>query len=175
MSEKPATVGVPALPVIRAAFDRFKAAYPQRPENGWAPARVAFEKLAKAGVDMDMLVRSASAYAAFTAANVADPKFIPMAKKWLGERRFEDFQEEAPASAAQPSPEPPPEHPFAWAQGKVPDRAWASWFRQLDVEPGQPVTVIAPNLFALNHIKGEYGPLIRSHFGPVTWAIKKKA
>lgn len=168
-------MALPTLPEIRAAFDRFKAAYPKRPENGWAPASIAFEKLAKAGVDLDMLVRSASAYAAFTAANVADPKFIPMAKKWLGERRFEDFQEEAPASADQPSPEPPPEHPFAWAQGKVPDRAWTSWFRQLDVAPGNPVTIIAPTQFALDHVKAEYGPQLRRHYGDVAWAVRKKA
>lgn len=170
-------MSVPTLPEIRAAFDRFKAAYPKRPENGWAAAGVAFEKLAKAGVDLDLMVRAASAYAVFAAANVPDPKFIPMAKKWLAERRFEDFQEEVPASAEQPSPEPPPEHPFDWAKGMVPDRAWASWFAHLVVivDPTG-VQIIAPTQFALDHVRGEYGSLMRRHFGArVTYSVRRAA
>jgi len=163
----------PTLPQIRAAFDRFKAAYPKRPENGWAAALVAFEKLAKVGVDMDMLVRAAGAYAKHAAANVTDPKFIPMAKKWLGERRFEDFQDEAAAPAETDSAEG--EHPFDWAKGQVPDRAWTSWFRQLDVVEGNPTTINAPTQFALDHVRAEYGPMLRRHYGAVAWGLKRKA
>ena len=162
------------LPQIRAAFERFKAAYPKRPENGWAPAGLAFDKLVKAGVAPDLMIRAAAAYAAFTAANVADPKFIPMAKRWLAERRFEDFLEEAPASACEPSPEPPPAHPLAWLQGQIPEASWRSWFATLDLDEGSPVTVIAPTQFALNHVKGEWGYLLRRHYGDVVWAVRKK-
>lgn len=164
---------IPTLPQIRAAFDRFKTAYPKRPENGWAPALVAFEKLAKAGVDMDVMIRAAGAYAKFTAANVTDPKFIPMAKKWLGERRFEDFLEEPAAPAGAPVTDTA--HPFDWAKGHVPDRAWASWFRQLGVEEGETTTITAPTQFALDHIKAEYGPMLRRHYGPVAFSLKRKA
>jgi len=162
------------LPQIRAAFERFKAAYPKRPENGWAPAGIAFEKLAKAGVDLESMIRAAAAYAVWTAANVSDLKFIPMAKRWLAERRFEDFLEEAPASASEPSPESPPAHAFEWLKGQIPDSAWRSWFASLVVERGSPTVITAPTQFALNHIKGEWGHMLRRHYGDVVWAVRKK-
>lgn len=161
------------LPQIRAAFARFKDAYPKRPENGWAPALVAFEKLGKAGVDLDMIVQAASAYAVYTAANIADPKFIPMAKRWLSERRYEDFQE-VPASATSPSPEPPEAHPLARLRGKIPDTAWRSWIEPLTVVAGSPITIIAQTQFALDHVRSEWGFALRREYGQVVWAVKTK-
>ena len=66
-------------------------------------------------------------------------------------------------------------HPFDWAKGQVPDRAWTSWFRQLDVEPGEPITITAPTQFALDHVKAEYGPMLRRHYGAVAFGLKRKA
>lgn len=165
---------IPTLPQIRAAFERFKDAYPKRPENGWAPALVAFEKLGKAGADLDMIVQAASAYAVYTAASIPDPKFIPMAKRWLSERRFEDFQE-APASASAPSPEPPVAHPLARLQAHVPETAWRSWFAPLDVVQGdEAITITAATQFAADHVRSEWGHLIRRHYGVVVFAVQQR-
>lgn len=153
-----------------AVFERFWAAYPRRPENPKAAARAVFGRLLLAGVDPEAIVAGAAAYAALCRREAKDPKFIPHARTWLSQRRFEDYQDEAPASApaGEPSPEP---HPLAWLLAEIGEEAWRSWIAPLRVETtADGARVVARTGFALDRVRRDWGRRIETHYGQVVWA-----
>jgi hypothetical protein len=157
---------------ILEAFEGFWAAYPSRPDNPKAPARLVFERRVREGADADFIVRAAGRYAAFCASAKKDPEFLPHARTWLSQRRYEDYPD-APDS---PPEAETPEHPLAWLKAAIGEASWKSWIAPLDVlHAAHPVLIIAQTQFALDHVKREWGYLIRAQMGAdVGWAVKQK-
>ena len=158
---------------LTEAFEAFWAAYPRRPDNPKAAARVVFERRVREGADPAAIVGAAGRYAAAVVARKLDAPFIPHARTWISQRRYEDYPEDVQASAPV---EPTPEHPLAWIRGQLPESKWASWIAPLRVlEAAHPVLIIAPTSFALDHVRSEWGYLFRAHYGPdVAWAVQPK-
>lgn len=157
---------------VEEAFGRFWAAYPARPENPRAAARAQFAKLVAAGEAPEALIRAAGAYAAFCAKARKDPLFIPHARTWLSQRRFEDFAD-APEQAG--AGQPVPEHPLAWLAAEIGDAAWASWIAPLQlVADDAPAAVLARTQFALDRVRSSWGGLIRARYGQVVWGLQTK-
>lgn len=109
-------------------FTAFRAAYPVRVPNPWAPARIAFLKIVKSGIPAADLIAAAGRYAAECKALKIAPEFIPHARTWLSQRRFEDY-----AGAAEDAPIAPPADDLAddpcWRalKGRVSREAYRSW------------------------------------------------
>jgi hypothetical protein len=160
---------------LSEAFEAFWAAYPRRPENPKAAARLVFERRVREGADADAIVRAAGVYAQAMVAAKKDAAFIPHARTWLSQRRYEDYFEDALASAPA-SAEPSPEHPLAWLKNDIGDAAWSSWIAPLQLlQTVDQVLVIARTQFALDHVKREWGYLVRRHFAAeVSWAVQPK-
>src|SRR5262249_37952047 len=71
-----------------ARFDEFWEAYP--PREGM-PAQEQFLHAVRTGTDPQTIIDGAKKYAAVVKG--INPKFVPMAHRWLGERRWEDRME----------------------------------------------------------------------------------
>jgi hypothetical protein len=158
------------------AFARFWLAYPARPDNPKAAAREVFVRRCMGGADPEAIILAAGRYAKRVSADALDAAFIPHARTWISQRRYEDYLEEAPASAAEPA-QPSPEHPLAWLEPDMGEARWASWIKplQLELAEGRPATIIAQTQFALDHVRAEWGYLIRARYGrDVAWAVKRK-
>ena len=159
---------------LSEAFEAFWAAYPRRPDNPKAAARLVFERRVREGADAAEIVGAAGRYAAFVVAQKIDPPFIPHARTWLSQRRYEDYPVDVQASAPV---EPSPEHPLAWLKGQIPVSAWASWIAPLQVLSAgdEPARIIAKTDFALRYVKSEWGYLFRAHYGSdVAWSTQPK-
>lgn len=160
----------PPSSAILAAFERFKAAYPVRPVNPWAPARAIFERLVKSGEDADDLVGSARAFAADCAKLKTDPMFIPHARTWLAQRRFEDF-----APIPEPQLEVAPPHPLDGLRPFVGKAYFDSWLRPLRVETRQGgLFVIAFTNIARDRVQRDCGPEITEALGAFTWLVERR-
>lgn len=82
-------------------FDRFWAIYPKRAGSvAKAMARVKFAKLVKEGIDPETIIAGARRYGEDNRAKVGT-EFIAMAQTWLHQRRFEDYEAEAPKYTAE--------------------------------------------------------------------------
>lgn len=159
---------------VLADFERFFAAYPRRPENPKAPARKVFAELVRAGHRAADLIAAAERYAALCAETRKDAKFIPHARTWLHQHRFEDFLEDASASAPAPL-EPSPEHPLAFLRRVAGDASFASWLAPLDVAANDDgVVITAKTGLARDEVRRRFGRDIEDHFGPVQWAVRSK-
>lgn len=78
-------------PVAEEKFEEFWKAYPKRePANPKTPARQAFFKILKAGVDPAEIVSGARGYAAAAEKDIGT-KFIAMAVTWLNQERWKDY------------------------------------------------------------------------------------
>lgn len=166
-------VKAPAKPQLHAAFGAFWAAYPRRPGDARAPAGVLFTALVQAGEDAGALVASAGVFADHCRAQGIAAKFIPMARTWLHQRRFEDFA--ASASDSAPSPQSPAaDHPLAFLVEDAGEAAFASWIAPLRVEnrAGSP-TVIARTQLALDRVRKDWGRPIAARLGPVGWIVER--
>jgi len=153
------------------AFERFWSAYPRRPENPKAPARQVFARLVKGGDSAEALIAAAGRYAAFCKASGKDPLFIPHARTWLNQRRFEDFAEDAQASASS-APEPSPEHPLDFLR-PIAGEGFASWIAPLAVDLAVvPPVVTAPTAFARDTVRARWGREIEARLGLVEWRAK---
>lgn len=87
---------------LESPFLEFRAAYPKRKgSDPNEPAKKAFEKAVKSGIDPPSIIAAARKYSA--SSDLPDPKFIPMAASWLNKRYFEQYlvdQNEAARIAA---------------------------------------------------------------------------
>ena len=65
---------------------------------------------------------------------------------------------------------------MAWLQAHLTDASWRSWITPLSVlEAAHPVLIIAQTQFALDHVKREWGYLVRARYGAdVGWAVQPK-
>lgn len=160
---------------ILAAFERFKAAYPARPGNPWAPARELFAKLVKGGEDAEGLTRSAAVFAADCARRRIDPEFIPHARTWLKQRRFEDFP--APARDSAPGPErPAADDRLDFLRAVTGPDYFASWIAPLRVEDrAGAVVLIARTGIARDRVQRDFGDRIAEALGPFTWTVERTA
>lgn len=162
----------PLSPQLQAAFDRFKAAYPARPGNPWAPAREVFAKLVKAGEDPDALIASAAVFAADCARRRLDPDFIPHARTWLKQRRFEDF---APAAKAT-EPAGDVDHPLHFLLAITGPDYFASWIAPLRLDmTGETPVIVARTRIARDRVERDFGRRIAEQLGPVAFIVERTA
>lgn len=156
---------------VQPIFDRFWAAYPAPLDNPKKPAARVFADLLAAGVDGEALVQAAGAFAAHVRKNRIERQFIPHARTWLNQERYEDWIKDVPASA--PATGPSPEHPLACLQAEVGPGPWASYFAPATVErTAAGVRLVAATAYARNKLRDEWGRQIVAVLGPVTWAVR---
>ncbi len=159
---------------IYAAFERFWDAYPRRRHSPKAAARSSFFRRADEGVDPDEMVRAAGVFARAMKDDRIDAEFIPYAKTWLNQRRYENYLED-PAVAAE-TPQPRPDHPLAGLLDAVGRDSFTSWLQPLDVHvETERLRVVAPNRFTGEQARARFGALIEEAFGkPAVWRVKRK-
>lgn len=144
-------------------FDRFWAAYPYRLDNPKAAAREVFARRVREGADPAAIVAAAGRYAAFFKATGRDAIFLPHARSWLNQRRYEDFPAPAP-----PTPAAPIDHPLAWLINEIGLDAWESWIGPLRVDGA---TITARTRLALETVAGRWGRVIEARLGEVAWKV----
>ena len=159
---------------LLAVFEAFWAAYPRRPDNPKAAAAQVFERRVREGVDPAAIVAAAGRYAARCTETRLDPKFVPHARTWLSQARYLDYPSEDVPAPAEAIAQPAPEHPLAWLKDHIGEARWASWIQPLAIVGANPPTITAPTQFALDHVKGEWGYLLRRHYGELVWAVQSK-
>jgi hypothetical protein len=156
---------------VAAAFERFWTAYPVRPGNPRHPAQQAFTKLVKAGEPVEALIASAGVFAQHHRRLATDPLFIPHARTWLAQRRFEDFPASTPSA---PSPEGPVDHPLSWLRAELGDADFGAWIGPLRVEDRAGVlTIIARTGVARDRVRQAWGRLITDRLGAVGWIVER--
>jgi hypothetical protein len=81
-------------------FDTFWQIYPSRRQhsNPKKPALAKFNAAVKTGTPPADIIRGAENYAAHVRQEETDPQFIPQAKTWLGQERWEQYQTAMPPS-----------------------------------------------------------------------------
>jgi hypothetical protein len=167
-----------ALPKALAdAFERFWAAYPRRPDNPKAAARLVFERRVREGADPAAIAAAAGRYAAAVTARRLDAIYVPHARTWLSQRRWEDYLEDAPASAPVTQPEskaPSPDHPLAWLAAEIGDDVWGSWIGRLAFDPATH-TITAETSVARDKVRSLWGRQIAHHYGQdIAWEVQKR-
>ncbi|WP_299440225.1 hypothetical protein [uncultured Rhodospira sp.] len=157
-----------------AAFAAFWAAYPRK--DGKAAAREVFARLIGAGpaggVDPAFLVRAAQRHADQCRERQLERTYIPHAKTWLRDRRFEDeaFQD-PPEVPAGPTFEPPEAEDLWWPHFRDAgmDRgAYDRWIRPCRIETGsdgQVTEMWAPHAFHAQWLETRLDHLIRRALG----------
>lgn len=163
----------PIAPDVQAAFALFWAAYPVRADNPKKPALVAFAELVARGVEAEALVRAAKAYEAFVRSSGMDRKFVPHARTWLNQERFDDYLT-APGSSDLAPSGPNPKHPLAALYVQVGEAAWRSYFEPTTVEIGPDATVVTTaTAYARDKLQRDYGRDISELLGfPIIWKVK---
>jgi hypothetical protein len=75
-------------------FETFWRIYPSRDPhpNPKKPARLKFEAVIKAGVDLAIIIRGVENYAAFIRESGTEPRYVAQAVTWLGQERWKDHQ-----------------------------------------------------------------------------------
>ena len=112
------------------AFKRFFDAYPKRSPNPRYEAWRVFDGLVTAGEDPEALIGAAERFAAEWRKKGLDAMFVPHARTWLRQRRFEDYAApEAPAAedaekGALPLSKTPVDERLNAAMTPVEQRAW---------------------------------------------------
>lgn len=78
-------------------FDEFWEAYPKRTPhaNPKKPARKAFERAVKNGVDPNDMIAGALGYAEYCEMHGVNPKYRCMASTFINQERHEDFRGQA--------------------------------------------------------------------------------
>jgi len=143
------------------AFEAFWNVYPKRPDNPKAAARLVFERRVREGADPTVIVAAAGRYAVFVEVMKVDSPFIPHARTWLSQRRWEDY----PEPPAAPAPRETAVHPLGWLGAVIGADAFASWVAPTSVQVDDTSVVIAaPTLLAMNHVLRLWGRLIEAHY-----------
>lgn len=89
--------------VVDHQFEQFWRSYPTRKphQNPKKPARQKFDAALKRGVRFADIQRGVENFARYVEQEHTDPKFVPQAKTWLGQERWQGCQEAPePAKAA---------------------------------------------------------------------------
>ena len=129
-STPPELPSVVSISARRAAFDRFRQAYPRRKgSNPWQPAEEKFCRLAKSGVDPEVIIRGAAAYAQSRIGE--DPRFTKQAIAFLNQGMWKDDHEPSsvqdsldrpPARAGPPRPHDEIRDPMVAAAARYAER-----------------------------------------------------
>lgn len=163
-SHIPPDGGMTRAPPI-SDFERFFEAYPKRQGDPEGAAEVAWESLKKGGElpEIDALIDAVNRWKAARKLE-ADPPFVPFAKTWLAEKRWNDW----------PAPPPPEPHKRDWAEA-YPDtwgrlkasltpNEWAFWLGKCTIN-GPPHVLYAPDKFIREKVEVKYGTQIAAMFG----------
>lgn len=142
-------------------FRRFWAAYPKRRPNPRYEALRAWDALLRSGEDAEALIGAAGRFAAEILAQAPDPKFIPHARTWLAQRRFEDY-----------TAEPSPDARIVPIQGVVDDRLnrvmtpaeQRNWLAGLRIK-GNTAVVTVVSRFAATEVPRRWGEAIQRALG----------
>lgn len=149
----------PSDPLERA-FQAFWKAYPRRPGNPRAMARIIFRAACARGEDPVALVGAAARFAEAVRRDGTQPQFIPMAKTWLSQRRFEDW--------AEPEQAPPQEqnvHPLQAAFPELSEAAIRAWIDPLEiVRQGEAVVLRCPSAFHRDHLRNNFHQQLQRAF-----------
>lgn len=153
-------------------FDAFRAAYPARVPNPWSPARTIFDKLIKTGVSAADLVVAAKRYAAECAELKIAPDFIPHARTWLSQRRFEDYSsEQASASVVSAVDDLADDQNWHALKGRVSRETYKSWIRQCAIsieqtEKGERcLRISGPSRYIVGQVRQRWDDALREAFG----------
>jgi len=155
-------------------FEVFWAAYPCRPDNPKAAARTMFERRVREGADGAAIAAAAGRYAASVKARKLDSAFVPHARTWLSQRRYEDYGPDAPVSADDRRPNP--EHPLYWMIDLMGEAAWMSWISpvgfRIDDEGRAELTF--RTMLAAQHVFGHWqSDLVDQYGAPITSIIAR--
>jgi hypothetical protein len=114
------------------SFDRFKAAYPRRRGgDAWKVASKIFLRKLRDGANAETIIASAKRFAEQMATeNRTGTEFVPMAKTWLGQDRWNDGELEKASSAAPPRPVPK----FFF---EIDSREWKVWDKHMVATTGR--------------------------------------
>ena len=154
----------PLSPELQEAFEAFWKAYPRRRPNPKAIARRAFARLVAAGVDAGFLERAAGRFAIEARAEKIEAAFVPHARTWLLQRRFEDY----------PDPALPVEAPAPEADGLMQrlerlgltTAEFTAWIEPLDIQvDGDRALARTPSRFIADRVRGRYLPQLRTALG----------
>lgn len=154
------------IAAARAAFDRFRDAYPKPPSmDPRRPAEEEFLRLVlREQVDPERIVGALAPFAEQIRRDRIEPRFVPGSARWLRERRFEDI---APAAIPPPRADtcdpwltPVLERLAADLGGDV----TAAWFSRLEVlRRGTDAVVLeAPSRIAAARIEEQYRDRLRA-------------
>jgi hypothetical protein len=153
---------------VAEAFEGFWTAYPARSPNPKAPARLVFARLVAGGEPPGRLVAAAAAFAAEVARKTIAPEFVPHARTWLQQRRFEDYQA-GPPTMPETAPEAPVEsasHPLREPFQHLAESEFRCFIAPLAVERRGPLAVItAPTRFVADHVRGRFSGELRRALG----------
>ncbi|MEK0082871.1 DnaA N-terminal domain-containing protein [Benzoatithermus flavus] len=157
-------------PVVAAAFERFWQAYPARSPNPKAQARQVFARLVAGGAEPERLVAAAETFAAECACKGIAAAFVPHARTWLYQRRYEDYLA-IPQPLPLPEPEPamplnPHSATLKEAFRHLAEAEYRHFIAPLEVaiEAGR-ATVTAPSRFQADHVRSRWLGDIRRALG----------
>lgn len=151
-------------PEYTSEFLAFWQAYPHRPGNPKARAAHAFAELVAEGIEPSRLAQAAGRFAADCRRRGLAADYIPHARTWLAQRRYEDYEAEADderTASAEPAG-------GLWPalQGLMTPAEYRSWIEPLSVEiDGDHATVTAPSKFAAQRIASQYDAVLRKALG----------
>lgn len=119
-------------PALHDAFEAFWKAYPTRRPNPKAIARLAFQRAVDEGADAAQLARAAERFAEEVRREKIEPTFVPHARTFLAQRRYEDYPDPPPAQASERSAEEDPIRARLLASG-MSLAEWTAWIEPLEI------------------------------------------
>lgn len=160
---------IKARPRYSEAFERFWRAYPDRKPNPKAPAAATFQELERAGEDAEGIIQAAGRFAAECRKLDTKSDFIPHARTWLAQRRFEDYLgadadvgEEGARQADDVSADPL----FRAVSGDITPVEYGRWIKPLEIEIENGVAIVtAPSRFHADWVRNHYGDRLRRALG----------
>jgi len=154
---------------LKAAFERFWAAYPARAQtNPRAVAEAEFAALVRDGVEAEQLVGAAAAYAAHCKAKCVEPLYRWQARTFLGAGHWRDFLATDPAPppvTAAPAAEAAPAHFLDALRATTTELEWRLWLGPLSlhsITDGEIALIAAPTRYAASHARSQYRSAIRA-------------
>jgi len=148
-----------APPRYTEAFERFWKAYPARRPNPKALAAQAFTELERAGEDPEEVIRAARRFAAECERLEIAPAYIPHARTWLSQRRFEDYM--GPGEPEADGGADPVGDPLYGALDLQPAE-YRNWIEPLRIERGERgARIHAPSRFHADWVRKQYADRLR--------------
>lgn len=176
MSSQPALFEPPPTPVDQA-FEAFWRAYPRRVPNPRQPALEAFTRLVRReGVAAARLVEAARLYALQVERDQVPEMYVPHARTWLRQRRFEEYEGQGAGGRGQGTGGVPEPSGWLWERlrGLVDPVLFRLWLAPLAIErsPGRAV-VRAPSTVHLQQARARFDWALRVALGDgrIEWEV----